>query len=433
MIWALIQKDLRRLRVNWHSTVILLAMPLCITGLVGAVFGPAARNNEMPRIKLAVVDEDDSVLGGMLAGAGSSERGRDSLDTVVVDREEADKLIRNNEVSAIIVIPKDFTSMFLKGEHPPPIELIKNPAQSYLPAITEELMCVVTELLNALALNLADEVPDIVEIFEQDGGPDSAKLARSITRIGDKLERAEAYVFPPIISYTKNAPKDTDSSVVDGTDSEATVQEDSGPTFNIFGFVIPGMAAIFLLMTAEGSTRELIVERRSGTLDRYRTCHAKLLPLFVAKSIFSLVVVIASGLIILVGGSLIFDITWTRPVECMLLTVAFSLFSVGFTYLLIAVVYREKLILAMNTVVIMLMGFLGGSMMPVQSLPGIIRDVISPALPNYMYVEAFRSLQNGHSDASWIGISIGLCLGGFVLLVAAIAIFQRRLLRGATT
>ena len=58
MLVTLIKKDIARLCVNWRSLLILLAMPLCITGLVGTVFGPAARTGEMPRIKLAIVDED---------------------------------------------------------------------------------------------------------------------------------------------------------------------------------------------------------------------------------------------------------------------------------------------------------------------------------------------------------------------------------------
>ena len=48
MLVTLIKKDLRRLRANWIGLVILLAMPICITGLVGGTFGRAARSGELP-------------------------------------------------------------------------------------------------------------------------------------------------------------------------------------------------------------------------------------------------------------------------------------------------------------------------------------------------------------------------------------------------
>ena len=99
MIGTLIKKDLARLRVNWRSLLILLAMPLCITGLIGTVFGPAARNGEMPRIKLAIVNEDDNVVGGMLASIASSDQSQEYLEPVVADRSEAMRLINNNKIS----------------------------------------------------------------------------------------------------------------------------------------------------------------------------------------------------------------------------------------------------------------------------------------------------------------------------------------------
>ena len=89
MIWTLVQKDIVRLRRNWITVVILLAVPLGITGLIGVTFGPAAREGEMPRIKLAMVDEDESLLGSLLASSLGNDESSKYFDPVFADRTEA--------------------------------------------------------------------------------------------------------------------------------------------------------------------------------------------------------------------------------------------------------------------------------------------------------------------------------------------------------
>lgn len=419
MLGTLIKKDLQRLRVNWRGFAILLAMPLCITGLVGSVFGPAARSGEMPRIKIAVVNEDDEVIGGLLTNAMTGEQAAEFLDASHTVRDQAMQLVNDNQISAVVVIPTDFSTEFLAGKQTPRIELIKNPAQAYMPAITEELLRVVAELLNAVSQNLMVEMPEFIEVFEEDGAPDTVKLAKVITRIGNKFERSEAYLFPPIIGL-ESVEEQNES------DSQAT-----GGGFNIFAFVMPGMAAMFLLFAANGSTSDLFVERRTKTLDRYRTICSGLSPLFVAKSIYSLVVVLFSAVTILVGGGLIFGITWKCVLEMTLLTLSYSVFCVGFAYLLIAVIYREKLASILNTVAIMMMAFLGGSMMPTQNLPPVIRDTIAPCMPNYAFAESIKRLQFDTPGPHWAASSLGLVTCGSVMLIVAIMLFQRRLIQGA--
>ncbi len=425
MLGTLIKKDLARLRVNWRGMLVLLAMPLCITGLVGTVFGPAARSGELPRIKLAIVNEDDNIVGGMLTGIASSEQTQAYLDPVVTDRTEAMRLINSNKISAVLIVPANFSSEFLAGKPAPPFELIKNPAQSYMPAITEELFRVVTELLNAVSLNLMSEVPELVVVFEDSEAPNFAKLTKAISHVGDRFERAEDYLFPPIIGLNQSNP---DTEQVDATEnSNESKAGNSSTKFNIFAIVMPGLVAVFMLFTAEGATRDLFAEKRNRTLDRFRTFSVSFLPFLLAKSVYSLIVVLLSAFIMMAGGSLIFDIAWKQPFALTCLTISYSTFCVGFAYFLVAVIYREQLASVLNTVVIMLIGFLGGSMMPTQALPSFLRNTISPWMPNYLFAEAAKTLQLDFDGPHWTVASIQLLLTGVAMLLIATILFQRRL------
>ncbi|TWU31344.1 ABC-2 family transporter protein [Novipirellula artificiosorum] len=419
MLGTLLRKDLRRLRSNWVGFAILLAMPIGITALVGSVFGPSARNGEMPRIQLAIVNEDQGLIGNMIATAASGEQAADYLDSVGVTRSEAMDLMNNNQISAVIVIPKDFTEKYVSGQSTPPIELIKNPAQSYMPAITEELLRLVTEGLNAVSLNLVDEMPDVIEILDAPGAPDTVRLASIMTRIGDRLKRAEGYLFPPVIGLQR------------GTVEDPEIADEESEGFNVFALVMPGLAALFLLFTAEATARDLVVERRTKTLNRFRTCQVRLLPFFVAKAVYSYTVVILAAVIMLVGGAWIFGIQWRSPVETAILTSAYSAFCVGFAYLMVAVIYREKRIAILSTILIMMIGFLGGSMLPSQNLPPFIRDILSPRMPNHAFAESIKNLQFGFPGPNWATASIGLVAVGATMLMIAIPLFQYRLDQGA--
>ncbi|TWT82537.1 ABC-2 family transporter protein [Planctomycetes bacterium CA13] len=419
MLATLLKKDLRRLRSNWIGFAILLAMPIGITALVGSVFGPSARSGEMPRIKLAIVNEDESLIGNTIVAMASGEQSQAYLDSKSVARSEAMDLINRNQISAVIVVPKDFTNQYVAGQSPPSMQLIKNPAQSYLPAITEELLRLLTEGLNAVSQNLAEEMPDVVEIIEAPGAPDTVKLASILTRIGDRLQRAEDYLFPPVIGYTR------------GTVAEAETSEEQSEGFNVFGLVMPGLAALFLLFTAEATARDLVVERRTKTLNRFRTYQVRLLPFFLAKAVYSFTVVGIAAAIILVGGAWIFGIHWRSPFETTILTCAYAAFCVGFAYLLVAVIYREKRIAILSTIIIMMMAFLGGSMLPTETLPPLIRESLSPWMPNHNFAESIKRLQFDYPGPHWATASMGLLAVGIVMLMIAITLFQYRLGQGA--
>lgn len=418
MIATLIRKDLARLRVNWRGLLVLLAMPLCITGIVGTVFGPAARNGELPRIKLAIVNEDENVVGEMLSGIISGDESQKYLEPVITDRAEAMRLINRNKISAVIIVPANFSSKFLLGETAPAFELIKNPAQSYMPAISEELFRVVTELLNAISQNLLSDAPELIEILEDTGAPDVQKITKLVVRVGRRFERAEDYLFPPIIGFHRGQIENNDNA------------GDSTYDINVFAFVMPGLVAVFLLFTAEGTTRDLFAEKRKRTLDRFRTLTVRLLPFLLAKSVYSIIVVLISATIMLVGGSLIFAVTWKHLLAVSCLTVSYSVFSTGFAYLLVAIIFREQLAGILNTVIIMLIGFLGGSMMPSESLPPFIRDTVSAWMPNYIFAEAIKSLQFDREGPHWITASTELFVVGALMLVIATYVFQKRLLSG---
>src|SRR5439155_26527683 len=187
-------------------------------------------------IKFAVVDDDDSVLSSLLRGAMNQGEFKKHLEARFLERESALKQINDNKISALLIIPKGFTRDYLAGDQSVAVELIKNPAQSVYPAILEELLQVAVAGLNAVARNLHADLPEWKELVEKEGRPDMKLMADLLTRVGNRFEQAEHYLFPPLLGYETTTQKKA---------------KEEGPALNIFAFLLPGMAAMFLLFLAD--------------------------------------------------------------------------------------------------------------------------------------------------------------------------------------
>jgi ABC-type Na+ efflux pump permease subunit len=418
MLWTLLIKDLRR---AWHNPwpyLINLALPLCITALIGLVFGPSTKGGGLGQIKLAVVDEDDSVLSSLLRGAMNQGDFKRHLEARFLERKEAFKQINDNKISAVLIIPKGFTRSYLTGDGPVAFELIKNPAQSFYPAILEELLQVAVAGLNAVARNLSSDLPEWNAILEKEGRPDMKRIADLLVRVGDKFEKAEHYLFPPLVGYETTTRKKAKAE---------------GPALNIFAFLLPGMAAMFLLFLADHAIRDLYREVSARTLDRFRTLNDRLLPFIVSKVVLAMAVVVLGSIVMFGGGVLIFGIRWERPLAMAAVILAFGLFGSGFMAFLAALARSERRANAVNGVMVMCLSFVGGSFFPARQLPPLFRDHLSPLMPNYWFIEALRELQSGGGEMPWVWAALKLSVFGLALVIGSSWIFQRALAKGLRT
>jgi len=433
MFLDLLIKDARRVRRNPWPILIFLGIPLCLTALIGAAFGPKSESSGLGQITLAVVDEDDSIVGSILRSALNQGEAHEHFAPRVMAREEAEALIQDNKISAIVIIPEKFTSRFLLGEAPPPLELVKNPAQSFHPAIVEELLGVVAEALSAVSSVFANELQVVRGLVEDDDRFDFRAMGTLMTQTGGRIEGVEDYLFPPLIGYGSSNGNHEDPAGPDsgaGSGKGNSTEEKETPRTQVFVYILPGMAAMFLLLVGDGATRDLYKESRFGTLSRYRTLRPGMLTFVLAKIVHSLWVMVLCGAILFGGGWLMFGIQWKHPLWLAVLVVAFSFCACGFLALLAGLAGTEKRADMMNSVLVFGIAFMGGSMVPVDVLPGFVRRFLTPVTPNYWFIEGIRRLENDAVDSSVINIVIALCVAGIVLAGVASWRFNRVLREG---
>lgn len=419
MIGTLVRKDLLRVRRNPLRYVIQLAIPICITAVIGLAFAPRKDGQAVAAIKVALVDEDETILSEFLRNGLSQGESEQFIDPRLVDREEAMALIEDNEISAVVVIPEGFTRAYLDAESPPPLELIKNPAQSFYPAIIEEMMDAAVEALNALTRTFGTELRDMLDMLEVEEGERVSMLAMAslLIRLEGVFVAVEDYLFPPLIIYEK--------------EERLVEEEEAGPGFSIFSFILSGMAAMFLLfiaMIAIGD--DFYGEMKAHTLARFRTLSPGVMVFVTGKVLFTLVLLMICAAVLLGGGGLIFKINWQNPLPIAVLCVAYGLYCTGLMACAAALAGKEQKLAVIGHILVFGQAFVGGSMLPVEQLPSFLRDHVSPYIPLHWFTGSVRAIENGVGDMSWIVSCAKLSAIGLILVLISVFLLDRFVSRG---
>ncbi len=428
MLRALLAKDLRRARRNPLPWLLNLALPILITAVVGLVFGSGSGNdNSLGRIKFAVVDEDKSPLADFLRGAVNQGKAAQFLEPVFLEREAAEQQLRDDKLSAILVLPTGFTSNYLTGLKAE-LELVKNPAEQIHPAVLEELLGVVVSALNAISRNFNSEFPAWRDALA--GEPDYHEIARLIDQTGNKIHAARKYLIPPLVGYT-NIAEVAESVAGDATNAAASAtgsEQKSEQKSNLFAYLLAGMAGMFLLLLANQAMNDLHRELEKRTFERYTTLHERLFPFVGAKALFTIVIVSIGAAIILGGGQLLFHFRWPRPLAMSLLTMAYVCFAAGLMAVTVAIMPDERRANALNNIMTMIFSMAGGCMFPTEQLPAFMREHISPLLPTFWFANTARELW--WSDASWYIPAAKLAGLGALGIALAAFLFKRRFEKG---
>lgn len=411
---TLVRKDLLTVWRKPLGYIVNLAIPLFMVGTVGLIFGSGGDGGAaLGRMKIAVVDEDSSFFSELLRGAMARGEAAERLELRFLDRDAAMEAVLDNEISAALIIPKGFSEGYVSGAGAPPLELVKNPAHYFHPAVIEELIGALAEGGNGLHRVLGDDLPEWRKLFEQEGVPDIAWAVRLAQKLEPKLDRAGEILFPPLVQYRAETRADSND-------------DDKRPAFDLFAFLLPGFVGMFLFFIADNAIRDIYREEQRKTLERYRVHRTSIAPFLISKVLVAFLVTLACIVSLVAVGALVFGIDWTHPLKILLFTAAYSVFVTGFIALLNAVAGSEKRAEAINPTVIFAIAAFGGNMVPADQLPTVLTENVSSLLPNYWYIRGMHHLQFdwGAPVALYAGLMVGIGIA-FVLLGARV--LRRRL------
>lgn len=422
-ILLILTKDLRRRRRAPVGTVTMLLMPLVLTAVIGLVFGGGGDDGGagIPRVKLLIADEEGGMGGGLLSGAFSQGELAELFDPLpVASAEEGHRMMDEGEASALLVIPANFTNDLLDG-NPVNLQVVKNPAQSILPEIAVQTVDVLALVLNSASRLLGEPLAEIRNMTRQEEGPDEAAVLALSSVIYAKIDTMGGYFFPMPVS------------VVSGEDeAKETVEEEDEKEggFNIFTFILPGLAFMGILFIGEMAMRDVLAEQTAGTLSRALTTPLTPVHFLAGKMAQAFILCLACQALMMISGTLVFGVDWGPLHLVALFTAAAALSVTGLTALIFGLARSERQGSAIAGLLIMGMSLLGGSMFPLEMLPKFLHTAARFTL-NFWAIKGFRSLSIEGGGLVEIAQPILLLTGvGLACTALGAVLLKRRIARG---
>jgi ABC-2 type transport system permease protein len=412
-MWPLIRKDLLR---RWRSpvaTLVMIAFPLFMSGALGSIYGGGGDEEAFPRIKVLVENQDEGgFLSEAIVGMLGQEEGQEYLEVVLVGQ-EGRTLMAEGEASALVVLPKDFTENVLNRK-PAAIPIVLNPAEGIKPEIVVQGGEVLATYLDQTARLLGSELGTIQDMIEADEVPAAAKVGAVAGRITERVAGIQEYVFPPLVSI--------------GSAKEKTAEkEDKLSGGGVFGYILVMTAVMALLMVAGRTMGDFFEEKNSGMLRRQAATPVPVAGIVGAKFLFSVVFGVLVMAILAVAGLTMHWIAPPRdPWAALLLGIAFNFAACGCLALIISLTRNEKQSGILSWLIIMGMSAMGGSMVPLEQLPGPMRSA-SPFTLNYWAIDGFSQVMFDQKGLGDILGNLGVLLGaGLVMgLIAHILLVRR--------
>lgn len=408
----IVRRDLTRFVRNPVTTALMFAIPLTMTGIFALVFGGSGGDDAVT-LRVLVYDEDNSLLSRWLQAGASDATWDERLELVPVGA-EGYGMMEEGEANAMLHIPEGFTESFLAGS-PVTLEVIKNPAQRFLPQLVEEGVGVGAAVLSQVSAVFGPELATIHGLMIGDEFPTDPQIGSLSVEINRKLRGLDRYLFPPVITL---------EAVTLGAEG----QDEGG--FNIMAYFLPGMSIFGILFLAQAGSRDILLERENGLLRQLLTAPVSV-GQYLAGKCLSVVAVTWMGFLILVVIGMALGVSWGPPPAVVLLMTATSLAAAGTMVLIMSLVGSQRQGDALTTILIIVWSLLGGSFISLEGIPSFLLPLSRSTL-TYWAVDGFTGLiQHGEQLIDIVPNVVVLATAGGILLALGALTLRRKILAGS--
>jgi len=401
-ILLIVRNDVKRRLRSPVSVACMLLIPLGLTLIVGLVFG---RHGEvkLSHIKVLLVDNDKGVGANFLKQGMTQGKLAELIDLVEVDAAQGLSLMDKGKASALIEIPKGFTSQLLDRK-PAELRLIKNPGESFLPMIVEEITGTMAVMMDGTVRIFEKPIDEARSMLTAGRWPTAGELTKLLASAKPRIALVKGYIADTLISLTTET-----VSEPPGTPKEK---------FNFFAFIMPGSILIGLLFISEITMRDILREREAGTLGRVLAGPTRSAHVIAGKMLSAFVITLISCVLLIVVGRLGFGIAWGSPLKLGALIIGSILMCVGIMAFLYGFIKSERAADAMLPVIILLMCIFGGAMFPYEIMGPAMQEIATFS-PAFWVIDGLKRISI--EKCGWGGIArhLAIVYGVGVIMSAA--------------
>lgn len=362
-ILDLARKDLSQILRDWKSGLFLLVMPLLFTLFFGFVFGAGSKPKPDvdPRLPVGLIDQDHGSL------AASLERlleDSEVIRPVTLDGKEAQQasqMVEDGDLAAVVTIPSGYTTRLL-ADQPSTLDVIADTHQPAGQTASRALETVTGRLLGAV------EAAHI------------SKTANPHSNLEDNLAQAiSAWEEPALTVRIERA--------------TGAAQQDEQPTSSGgFSQASSGMMVQFSIFGLITSAMVLVLERKSGTLQRLLSTPILRTEVIAGHILAMFCVVFLQQLILVLVGQFVFGVDYMRqPLAVLVLITVLSFWAASLGLLISAISRKEDQVITLSLVAMFIFAAMGGAWFPLE-VAGKAFATIGHVMPTAWAMDGFQNI-----------------------------------------
>jgi len=368
-----------------------LILPLFFTFILGAGTGP----NQDPRVYFYVVDQANSPLSASLIGELEKSA---AVRPDLVSLEEAVKAFDENQVTAVLIIPPDFTLESLQAGSSQ-VELRQQPNNVSAFAIQQGVNTALTRVSSAVEIASASTLQaDTLRPFPSD----AERQAYFDVALQNAYAQMEA--APQRITEVQ-------ASTEDQVQYDPTANSAAGQMITWVFIPLIGLSAMFAMERQLGTLRRILVTPTGkGT--------------FLAGTVLGQVLTAVVQMALLIGfGALVLKLKWgNAPAATALMVITSALAAGALGTMLGTFVKTEAQGSGLSIMIGMVMAMLGGCWYPIELFPGFMRSA-AQALPTYWSMQGMLDILVRGKGLSDVLLESGVLLG-FALIFFIIGVLR---------
>jgi len=369
---------LRTLLRDKQALFFMLVLPVVVIVVIGTTFGGQGR------IELGVTGAPSSVVAGRLDVALGVADGIELHHYANVDAMAT--AVRHGAIDAGVVIPADADTA-LTGS-PIVVQLLSSTTDASFLTVQVAVSGAVDEVAGRLTAS-------------------AFAAGRTGATPSDALAAADA---TPSTSFAVQA---------------VDVGNGHGRALSDFSLTVPQNLVLFTFINATASAAFLVRTRREGVLRRALSTPTSMATQLTGLTLGWFAVALVQSLIIIVIGAVAFDVGFGDPVAAAALVLVWALVGCGAGLLVGALGANEDRVSALAPVVGIVLGALGGCMVPFEVFPSVMQS-IARAVPHTWAMNAWRNLVFDGGGIVDIAGSLAVLAAWAVALIGAATFVVRR-------
>ncbi|MGA3130948.1 MAG: ABC transporter permease [Terracidiphilus sp.] len=365
MIIQVARTALLALRRDRGALVLSFVLPLAFFSIFAVIFGK--QNDATPKVKVIVVDEDQSEASRDLVNALKGETSL-VVKTAPAPKNKnappsdytaatAEAAVKAGDAPVALIVPRGFglhPIAFGQDEDESPIQLLNDESDSIAPQIVMGLLQKVA--MTSMPAVMAEEGMNTAEKYIGGFTPEQKKVVES------GLADLRKQVAEGKVGSASSGTDDNGAGIIRVKTRAVVGQDKKSPMISFYAAAI---GVMFLLFTASNSAGALLDEAESGTLDRVLSTRVTMTGLLAGKLVFNTLLAFIQLVAMFLWGWAVFKLDFFNHLPgfaVMGLCTAFAVAAFGM--LLASACHTRAQLGALSTLVILIMSSVGGSMFP---------------------------------------------------------------------